>query len=101
MTTIDDLRRQVAASESRERLHRLLREAEQLGADDLAERISAKVVKLGGKPLLGGPCPQLRQIIGPWTIDSNGIMSRESYSVDAYAAVDPYPAAASVDRVES
>jgi hypothetical protein len=35
--------------------------------------------------LLGGPCPQIRTVIGPWTTDANGIMTREIFGVDASA----------------
>jgi hypothetical protein len=84
---VEQLRMRVASSENKERLRRLLREAEQLGADDLIERIDAKLAKLGGKPAGGVLCPQLRQVIEPWVTDEFGNPSRLSYSVDAVISV--------------
>jgi hypothetical protein len=79
---LEQLCRRLAGSESRDKLRRLMREAQRLGAEDLAARAAAKIAKLPGKPL-GGSCPQIRQIIEPWTYDEHGNMSRVSYSVDA------------------
>jgi hypothetical protein len=83
---LDQLRHKLAASENRERLRRLLREAEQVdGAEDLIERITRKLAKL--KPVVSGgmTCPTLQQVISEWTLDPHGNLSRVSYSVD-YAA---------------
>jgi hypothetical protein len=83
MNELEQLRRRVAATESREQLHKLIREAQGMeGAEDLIERAAAKLTKLGVKPLPGGIlCPQLRQIVEPWSTDEFGNLSRLSYSV--------------------
>jgi hypothetical protein len=89
MNELEQLRRRVAATESREQLHKLIREAQGMeGAEDLIARAAAKLTKLGGKPLPGGTlCPQLKQVIEPWSLDEFGNMTRTSYSVDAAVSV--------------
>jgi hypothetical protein len=83
MNEIERLRQRLAATESRDKLRRLMREAEKIGADDLAARARDKITKLTGKPpFAGGSCPQLVMVVTPWTTDENGVMSREIYAAD-------------------
>jgi hypothetical protein len=80
---LEQLRRQVAASENPLRLCRLLREAERLEDGDLVTRVLAKIAKLHpGKLPLGGPCPQIRMVVTPWVADENGVLGREVFAED-------------------
>jgi hypothetical protein len=86
---VQRLRHRLASNESRNAIKKVLREAKKLKAEELIARCRAKLAHVAPsstKPVpknLGGPIPQLRQIVTPWVEEPDGILSRCVYSESA------------------